>query len=241
MQQQQLAELSAVIAKLVDGNDIVSKQANVIMQLTQQQHMQQLNMQQRVQVQQCQQPLRPQQTPQQTVQQLQQVTLNQQSQLQQGQLQLMQPQQQQQQHSDHSARDNSSTNSDVRSDGDTGASWSVVAARHRPTQVVRKIVGSKVSSNSASKLVAALPPGPKTWHLFVGQLGVDVESKDIEELLTDVGIKCVEVRKLKATQPWMERSSAFRVSVDVAAKDDVMNPAIWPDHVSVRDWFFKPK
>jgi hypothetical protein len=232
MQQQQMFELSAVIAKLVDGNDIVSKQANVIAQLTQQQQNHQQRMLQQVSHQNAHQP--------------QQSSHTQLIQQQQGPQQKMQPQQHQslqQQESNNLTTTNSAMNmnSNAGSDGDSGPSWSVVAARHRPTQVVRKIVGSKGASGSPSKLVAAPSPGPKTWHLFVGQLGKDVESSDLEELLADVGIKCVEVRKLSATQPWMERTSAFRVSVDIAAKDDVMNPAIWPDNVAVRDWFFKPK
>ena len=122
---------------------------------------------------------------------------------------------------------------------DDGGSWSVVAARHRPIQPIRKIVGAKVASSS-SKLVAATS-GPKSWHVFVGGLGKDVVEGDIGELLTDVGIKTCEIRRLKPTQAWMERSSAFRVSVEATSKDAVMDPAIWPDSVIVRDWFFKPK
>jgi len=102
------------------------------------------------------------------------------------------------------------------------------------------IVGSK---STVGKIVAseASVAFNKSWHVFVGKLGKDVDEERLKDHLQDNGITVTEIRKLKATQPWQEKSSAFRVSVALACQDDIMNPDVWPENVKVRDWFFKPK
>ena len=50
-------------------------------------------------------------------------------------------------------------------------------------------------------------------------------------------VSVISVSKLKATQEWMQKSSAFRVSVEFKHKDLVMNSDLWQDNVEVRDCF----
>jgi hypothetical protein len=121
--------------------------------------------------------------------------------------------------------------------------WSQVVTRQRrsltPLPTLRKVVGTR-QVDVSSKLAAA-PAGPKLWHLFVGRANKDAEDVDIKDYLESKGIAVSEVRKLKPVQAWQEKSAAFRVSVFIECKDDVMNPDVWPENVQVRDWHFKPK
>ena len=64
---------------------------------------------------------------------------------------------------------------------------------------------------------------------------------DVSDHLEANGISVTSVIKLKPTQKWQEKSSAFKVMISNVNKDDIMNPDLWPDHIEVRDWFFKPK
>lgn len=104
----------------------------------------------------------------------------------------------------------------------------------------RSITGTASGPASSSKLTSS-SSGPKLCHVFVGRVHKDATEADIISQLEANGVKAEEVRKLKATQPWQEKSSAFRVSVSVKFKDVIMSAAIWSDNIEVRDWFFKPK
>ena len=104
----------------------------------------------------------------------------------------------------------------------------------------RKIVGNKKDDNSNLIKVCASVSN-SSWHLFIGKLAVDTTEKGLSDFLEDNGITVQKVTKLKATQKWQEKSAAFKVSVSIVNKDDVMNADLWPDHVEVRDWFFKPR
>ena len=64
----------------------------------------------------------------------------------------------------------------------------------------RMIVGSKstVGKIEASEASVAFN---KSWHVFVGKLGKDVDEESLKDHLQDNGITVTEMRKLKATQP----------------------------------------
>jgi len=94
----------------------------------------------------------------------------------------------------------------------------------------KKVVGGKISSSTVGQ-----------WHVFIGRLGKDTEEDDIKDILVDSGISVTSIYNLKASQPWQEKSAAFRVAVSLKSRDSVMNSLLWPDNVEVRDWFFKPK
>jgi hypothetical protein len=104
---------------------------------------------------------------------------------------------------------------------------------HQPR---RKIVGS--AKQPDAKLMSS---SKGQWNIFVGRLGKDTGENDIKEFLEDCNIGVFSVRKLKPTQDWQEKSSAFCVTIALNCKDIIMDPAIWPDNVEVRDWVFKPK
>jgi len=101
---------------------------------------------------------------------------------------------------------------------------------------LRKVVGSK--KIDGGKLSAS---SVGQWHVFIGRIGKDTEEGDIKEFLEDSGVTVTSVYKLKATQPWQEKSAAFHVTVAIKCKDSIMDPMLWPDNVEVRDWFFKPR
>lgn len=84
-------------------------------------------------------------------------------------------------------------------------------------------------------------PAPKFWHIFVSRMSKDVLVNDVTELLSNSGINVNKVTKLEAKMNWQKKFSAFRVSIDVKQKNDVMNPDIWPEDVDVRDWIFTKK
>ena len=122
---------------------------------------------------------------------------------------------------------------------------------HKPTVdknavVRRKVVGSRPATSIAtSKLVSSVPKlpseGEKMWHIFVGGCGKDCTADDIKEFLEENHISVSTVRKLDAKEEWQKKHSAYRVSVAMNCKDSVMEADLWPDNVTVRDWFFKPK
>ena len=108
----------------------------------------------------------------------------------------------------------------------------------------RKIIGSRaVDTTSVPSKLSASPPTVtiKTWHIFVGKLNKECTKEDIKEFLEQNDISVSEVRKMEATRTWQKEHSAFRVSVALKCKDAVMMPALWPDNVEVRDWYFKPR
>ena len=99
-----------------------------------------------------------------------------------------------------------------------------------------KVKLSAIRKSDGSKIVSSTKG---LWHLFVGRLSKEAIEDDIREHLETNGITVSEVRKLKATQEWQEKVSAFRVSIDLKFKDTVMDADLWPDNVEVRDWVFK--
>jgi hypothetical protein len=100
----------------------------------------------------------------------------------------------------------------------------------------RKIVGAGAAKLQDAKLKSS---SSGQWCIFVGRLGKDTTEGDVTDFLDVRGIKAVDVRKLKATQEWQQKSAAFRVMIPVSCKDLVMDPSLWPDNVVVRDWLFK--
>jgi len=100
----------------------------------------------------------------------------------------------------------------------------------------RKITGSNKSGSS--KLVSS---SQGKWFTFVGHLSRETTEDDIKEHLECNNITVIEVKKLPPKQPWQEKSSAFRVCINLNCKDSIMNSDLWPDNSDVRDWYFKPK
>jgi hypothetical protein len=126
--------------------------------------------------------------------------------------------------------------------------WSLVGANGKAVKPLsplppsrpplKKIVGVK---SSASKLTASGTAATRAAHFFIGKLDKDTTTDEIKEFLIDIGAEVIEVRKLKATEEWQKRSSAFRVMVEHKCKDMILCPDLWPEHVEIREWFFKPK
>jgi hypothetical protein len=111
----------------------------------------------------------------------------------------------------------------------------------------RRVVGSRAVVDGQSKLVSSSPKSssddarPKMWHIFIGRAKKESTVADIKEYLELNDITVKEVRKLEAKATWQENSAAYRVSVPIEFKDAIMDAGLWPDSITVRDWFFKPK
>ena len=105
----------------------------------------------------------------------------------------------------------------------------------------RKVIGTKTTDGTTGKLAASSTSASKTWTVYIGKLNKDTDEVGVREHLEDMGITVSEVRKLKPTQKWQEKSAAFCVMIAYECKDKIMSPDLWPDNVEVRDWFFKPK
>ena len=120
-----------------------------------------------------------------------------------------------------------------QSTGSTGPLWSTIvngkavlstiAPSSKADQPVRrKIIG--LGKSDGMKLSAS---SKGQWNVFIGRLNKDTTEDDIKSFLTDNGLSVLEVRKLKTTQVWQEKSAAFRVSVALSCKEAVMNADMW--------------
>ena len=78
---------------------------------------------------------------------------------------------------------------------------------------------------------------PRMWPIFFGKLDKVTSESDIKDYLEDNSMTGVEIRKLDTLKVWQKESSAFRVSVDLKHKDEIMNAELWPGKVEVCDWF----
>jgi len=101
---------------------------------------------------------------------------------------------------------------------------------------IRKIAGSNKSSTSK---ISSSSLGK--WYIFAGHLSKDTSEEDLKDYLESNNINVYEVKKLSPRQPWQEKSSAFKLCINLNCKDTIMNPELWPDQSDIRDWFFKPK
>ena len=48
----------------------------------------------------------------------------------------------------------------------------------------------------------------------------------------------IDVRSLEEKEKWQEKYAAFRVAINIKEKDRIFEESIWPDGVTVRDWYF---
>ena len=104
----------------------------------------------------------------------------------------------------------------------------------------RKVTGSRKIDGSPSRpQKLASSTNNNSWHIFVGKLKKDTDEATLKEWLEENGVTVSNITKIKPTQAWQEKSSAFHVSVPLKFKDLVMDPGLWPDLVDVRDWVFK--
>jgi hypothetical protein len=102
----------------------------------------------------------------------------------------------------------------------------------------RKITGC-ISSGSLK--IKSSRGNSSSRNIFVQKLDPSTIEQDIKDHPTDNGISVINVIKLKPVQKWQEKSAAFEVSIGDQHKCDIMSPELWPDHVEIRDWVFKPK
>ena len=104
-------------------------------------------------------------------------------------------------------------------------------------QLPRMIVGTASSANV--KAVTTPQSKPKSWHAFVGRLDPSITVDDVKGYLEDASFVYVDVRPLEKNEKWQEKYAAFRVAINIKEKDRIFEESIWPDGVTVRDWYFK--
>ena len=101
------------------------------------------------------------------------------------------------------------------------------------------IVGTASSGAAKVKAATASQSKPKSWHVFVGRFDLSLTADDVKGYLEDAWFVDIDVRPLEKMEKWPEKYAAFRVAINIKEKDRIFEESIWPDGVTVRDWYFK--
>ena len=80
---------------------------------------------------------------------------------------------------------------------------------------------------------------PKSWHVFVGRLDPSITADDVKAYMEVASFVDIDVRPLEEKEKWQEKYAAFRIAINIKEKDRIFEKSIWPDGVTVRDWYFK--
>jgi len=99
---------------------------------------------------------------------------------------------------------------------------------------IRRVRGK---ATNEGKFTASQSHG--SWHVFVSRVHPDTTADDIQDFLTDNGIRVDSCKKLEAKVEWQKNSAAFHLSVHEDDRDKVYVADLWPVNVQVRDWYFK--
>ena len=79
-----------------------------------------------------------------------------------------------------------------------------------------------------------LKAGRQTRELFLFNLDGDNTSDNISVFLSDNGIHLIEI-ECRSRDESMNKS--FRIMIDNADNDNVMQPELWPSRVGIRPYF----
>ena len=101
------------------------------------------------------------------------------------------------------------------------------------------IVGTASSGSAKVKAATAPQSKPKSWHVFIGWLEPSITADDVKGYLEDASFVDIDVRPLEEKEKWQKRYAAFRVAINIKEEDRIFEESIWPDGVTVPDWYFK--
>ena len=158
-----------------------------------------------------------------------------------------------------------STEDDERSDNQGGQFFNVVNSRRRkrlrrrspeqPTGVVQPTQPPTRQSRRAppvfgratthAKVVAAKKI-PKKAIYCIDNVSTDCSTDDIRSFVNRLGVtvlSCFEAktRKLRSDQAGdADSRKAFRLCIDESDRDRLLDATMWPESVSIAEWYFKP-
>jgi len=98
------------------------------------------------------------------------------------------------------------------------------------------VQGKKATSESDSAVKGV--PRKAVLHAFVGRLRLETTEEDLTKYLTDVGVKGVMCKKLKAKNGKQFTTAAFHVSCCAESKALFFDENCWPEGAELRDWIF---
>jgi hypothetical protein len=126
----------------------------------------------------------------------------------------------------------------------TDGSWCTVVKRgtQKTSSYPRKVIGSRNQSDSSIKAAKIIQ---KKFGFHLDNVTTDLSCSDIEAFLADNG---VDVIGCFSSKSWVyskdddpDSCHAFRVCVKLNKKSEVLDEALWPEGVIVREWKFKSK
>jgi hypothetical protein len=116
-----------------------------------------------------------------------------------------------------------------------GTSRTTAAMTSRPKASV-KLTGSRPMSTSDQTVKAV--PRKAVLSAYVGRLHKDTTEEALTEFLSDVGLKGVVCKKLKAKEGRVFYTSAFYVTCSADSKVLFYDETIWPEGAELRDWVY---
>jgi hypothetical protein len=121
--------------------------------------------------------------------------------------------------------------------------------KRRPLVVGKAMVQSRNSSTRGCGITAAKSLVKKAVFC-VDNVGLSYTVNDVRNFVADMSVNvlsCFEVqsrrrgRNLNSLYPTEPDRKAFRLCIDSADRERMLDPSKWPAYVSVYDWHFKPK
>jgi len=116
--------------------------------------------------------------------------------------------------------------------------WEVVKPKAEQRRVqAQVIVQSKKAVDESSSLKGVprlVAPRMGVLHAFVGRLDIETTEEALSTYVTDVGIKGVVCKKLKAKNGKQFRTAAFYVSWCCESKELFYNESCWSEGVELR-------
>jgi len=124
--------------------------------------------------------------------------------------------------------------------------------KSKPTNRKPIMVGTRrspiVSGSAASNMSAAKPLLGKAFFC-VDNVGVDMTELDMERFVKRMRVRVLSCHKTNPRRTFYERRQkikpedrrAFRLCINRADTDLLMNPDNWPADIAISAWYFKPK
>ena len=95
-----------------------------------------------------------------------------------------------------------------------------------------------VGNCAATTLEGVAPIKRDFWEVSVSRLKEDTSQ---EKLKTHIQSQGIEVRDVFVFPSKIKGTVSAKVRVDLAHRDRVKEQSIWPNHVRVQDWIYRPK
>lgn len=118
--------------------------------------------------------------------------------------------------------------------------------RNQTQSVVKSQLGTGKTRVFGKGVPCSITAASKLYRkaiFCVDNVSESCEADDILAHVTDMGVHVISCYKVASRRRRNESSNimrrAFRLCIPVEDKDNLLNPANWPDSVTVSDWYFK--